>query len=96
MVFLPKTFNLSLIIRKQSGTHSRHWAREGRVETDLDSSNISVSMKGKTSPTKMFLTKGGNQMQWKVLNRILDQKVNSYKEHLMGHSGTFAYELYIR
>lgn len=55
-----------------------------------------MSMKGKTSPTKMFLTKEGNQMQWKILNRILDQKVNSYKEHLMGHSGIFAYELYVR
>ena len=38
----------------------------------------------------MFLTKEGNQML-KILTRILDQKVNSYKEHLMGHSGIFAY-----
>lgn len=43
----------------------------------------------------MFLTKEGNQML-KILTRILDQKVNSYKEHLMGHSGIFAYELYVR
>lgn len=35
-------------------------------------------------------------MQWKILRRILDQKVNSYTEHLLGPLGTFEYGLYIR
>ena len=93
---MPKTFNLSLISENNQIQIQDIWDREGRVKTDLGSSKISMSMKGKTSPTKMFLTKEGNQMQWKILNRTLDQKVNSYKEHLMGHSGIFAYELYVR
>lgn len=35
-------------------------------------------------------------MQWKTLHRILDQKINNYKEHLPEHSETFGYKLHIR